>query len=196
MSLIPEFRIGLWNGWILSAIFLIPNYFPMFIAPKENIKELMEQVKQAKGRDKLVSSLSRIPNFGIMVYSIFVPLKIGTPWFYIGLAFFVIGEIGGIISGIQLSFKKPGQPMFKGFYSLSRNPIYVFLNIILISIGIVTASWLILALAVISMILNHYIILAEERFCLEKYGDSYREYMIRVPRYFLFLKKVLVDMEI
>ena len=186
MELIPEFKIGLCNGWILSAIFLVINHFFMFIAPKENMKEMMDQVKELKGKDKIIVNLSFIPYYGLLLYAIFVPLKLGTTWFYVGLVMFVFGMIGEIIADAQLSFRKPGQLMRKGTYSLSRNPIYTFYNIIIISIGIATASWLILTLAVISIILNHYTILAEEQYCLKKYGNVYREYMNKVPRYFLF----------
>jgi len=113
MSLIPEFEIGLWNGWILSAIFLVANYSIMFTAPKENTKEMMDQGKQAKGRDKLVYALSMIIYLGIMFYAILVPLKLGTTWFYGGLAIFVVGMIGEIITEVQLFFRKPGQLMSK-----------------------------------------------------------------------------------
>jgi protein-S-isoprenylcysteine O-methyltransferase Ste14 len=183
MSLIPEFEIGLWNAWILSAIFLAANYSIMFTAPKENVKEMMDQVKQAKGKDKLVNFCSMVVYLGIMFYAIFVPLKLGTTLFYVGLAMFVVGMIGEIITEVQLFFRKQGQLMTKGFFRVSRNPIYVFYFILCIGIGVATASWLILSLAVISIALNHYIALAEERFCLEKYGDAYREYMNKVPRY-------------
>jgi|GEM_PF-6421638 len=56
MSFIPEFGIGLWNGWILSVIFMAHNFLLMFIAPKENMKEMMDQVKQAKGKGQLLPS--------------------------------------------------------------------------------------------------------------------------------------------
>lgn len=35
-------------------------------------------------------------------------------------------------------------------------------------------------------VLGHYGILAEEEVCLQQYGDDYRAYMQRVPRYFVF----------
>jgi protein-S-isoprenylcysteine O-methyltransferase Ste14 len=35
--------------------------------------------------------------------------------------------------------------------------------------------------------LQHLGILAEEEVCLRRYGEPYRAYMERVPRYFLFL---------
>jgi hypothetical protein len=48
MSLIPEFKIGLWNGWIFSVIFILYNFLIMFITPKKNMKEMMDQMKQAR----------------------------------------------------------------------------------------------------------------------------------------------------
>jgi len=182
MSLIPEFQIGLWNGWILAAIFLVANYFIMFIAPKENTKEMMDQVKHAKKKDKLINLLSMILYMGVMFCSIFVSLKLGTTWFYVGLVLFVLG-MSFTIPEAQLFFRKKDGLLTKGFYRISRHPIYVMVDICYIGIGIATASWLLLALIVFYMIVVHFIMLAEERICLEKYGDAYREYMKRTPRY-------------
>ncbi len=123
MSLTPAFEIGLWNGWILAAIFLAANYLLMFISPRENTKEMMDQVKQAQGKDKQLTYITWIPYLSIMIYSIFVPLKLGTLWFYFGLALFALGMIAGIVAGVQLFFRKSGQLMTNGFYRISRNPI-------------------------------------------------------------------------
>ena len=187
MTLIPEFEIGLWNGWILSAIFMVSNYLLLF-APKakQNFKEMMDQVKQAKDKNKLIVNFAYIPQYGIYVYSIFLPLKLETLWLCIGLSLFILAMICEIIAVVQLFFRKPGHLMTKGFYRLSRNPQYVAWFVVCIGIGIATASWVMLILAVISMIVNHFVVLHEERFCLEKYGVVYREYMKKTPRYFLF----------
>ena len=182
MSLIPEFQIGLWNGWILSAIFLVANYSIMFTAPKENVKEMMDQVKHANKKEKRINIFSMTLYIGIMICSIFLPLKLGTTWFYVGLALFVIG-MSFTIPEVQLFFRKPGQPLTKGFYRISRHPIYVMVDICWIGIGIATASWVLLALIVFYMILLHFLMLAEERVCLEKYEDAYREYMNKTPRW-------------
>ena len=50
MSLIPKFQIGLWNGWILSAIFLIANYLIMFIAPIDNMAKSIRKCEIEKKR--------------------------------------------------------------------------------------------------------------------------------------------------
>lgn len=54
-----------------------------------------------------------------------------------------------------------------------------------------TSIWSIafLALFIISIPYYHWNALLEEAFLVHKYGDSYREYMNRTPRYFLFSKK-------
>jgi protein-S-isoprenylcysteine O-methyltransferase Ste14 len=47
-------------------------------------------------------------------------------------------------------------------------------------------SWLALLTLLISRLLQHFGILAEEEACLAQYGDPYRVYLRQVPRYFLF----------
>ena len=41
-------------------------------------------------------------------------------------------------------------------------------------------------LVILYAAVNHLTVLAEERYCFEKYGEYYRKYMKNVPRYFLF----------
>jgi protein-S-isoprenylcysteine O-methyltransferase Ste14 len=56
--------------------------------------------------------------------------------------------------------------------------------LVLIGIGIACASWVFLLFAIAFAVLQMYIFtIPEERFCLEKYGDIYREYMNRTPRW-------------
>ena len=50
-------------------------------------------------------------------------------------------------------------------------------------------AWIFLLIAMVSIILWPILIIPEERFCLEKNGDAYREYMGRTPRYFLLFKE-------
>jgi len=52
-----------------------------------------------------------------------------------------------------------------------------------IGIGIACASWVFLLLTMIWIILSDKGVIAEERECLEKYGEAYREYMNRTPRW-------------
>ncbi len=48
---------------------------------------------------------------------------------------------------------------------------------------VLTRSGILLGLVTLFQISAHWIILAEERWCIRKFGDRYREYMKRVRRY-------------
>jgi len=56
---------------------------------------------------------------------------------------------------------------------------------LLMQIGIVVTctSWLYLLLTVVLLILLNAILSAEERYCLYTYGDAYKKYMDRTPRW-------------
>jgi protein-S-isoprenylcysteine O-methyltransferase Ste14 len=75
------------------------------------------------------------------------------------------------------------RPATEGLYRISRNPIYLSTFLIDIGIGIAGASWIYLLYAMIEIILQNSTLGAEERWCLEKYGDKYKEYMNRTPRW-------------
>jgi len=87
----------------------------------------------------------------------------------------------------MLNFKDTpfGDPVSKGVYKVSRHPQIVALFVLFTGMCMAIGSWLALLTLLISRILQHYGILAEEEACLRQYGDSYRAYTNQVPRYFL-----------
>lgn len=52
-----------------------------------------------------------------------------------------------------------------------------------ILLALLTRSWVLLALVLVFQGAAHWIILAEERWCQETFGESYRQYRGRVRRY-------------
>jgi len=71
----------------------------------------------------------------------------------------------------------------KGVYRYSRNPMYVGFNLITIASIIGTMNIIILILGLYSILIYHYIIIAEEKFMEERFGNNYVEYRNRVRRY-------------
>jgi len=53
----------------------------------------------------------------------------------------------------------------------------------IIGIGIACASWIFLLLGIVIITLMNMKVVSEERFCLKKFGNAYREYMERTPRW-------------
>jgi protein-S-isoprenylcysteine O-methyltransferase Ste14 len=60
------------------------------------------------------------------------------------------------------------------------------LSVSFVGASIAMGSWPALLLMILAVVGGHYRLLAEERACLKQYGDPYRDYLQRVPRYFLF----------
>lgn len=185
MKLVPEFQLGFLNGWWFSAGYVAINILVMLMIPKDAAKRITTNPAKTRS-EKLSLMIQMILFFGVVIYPIFVTMKLGTAWFWSGLFVFVAAMIAYVTSILNFAATPKDQPVVKGLFRISRNPIHVTSFIALVGVGIATASWVIISLSVIEQILMHKTTLAEERFCLEKYGDSYREYMKKVPRYFLF----------
>jgi protein-S-isoprenylcysteine O-methyltransferase Ste14 len=91
--------------------------------------------------------------------------------------------IFGVIAAHNFATSSKDKPVTKGVYRISRHPMYFFGLLTYIGIGITSASWLYLILAASYIVLNNISVRVEERVCLNKYGDAYREYMNRTPRW-------------
>jgi len=184
MSLIPAFKLGWCNGW-LGTIPLMLTMLILFVSQKKATKRAMDMSAYTV-RERIRTVASTYIFFGAVLYSIVLPLQRGTPWFYIGLIVYVGGCIPYIIATIDFAATPLDEPIVSGVYRISRNPLYLFSALILLGIGIAGASWLMILLVILFIVVNHSTVLAEERFCSEKYGEPYRTYMRTVPRYVLF----------
>lgn len=73
--------------------------------------------------------------------------------------------------------------MVTGPYRLSRNPLYVSVGLVFLGICLATANVVLSGILVLLLVLQHFMILAEERACLQTYGALYARYAETVPRY-------------
>jgi protein-S-isoprenylcysteine O-methyltransferase Ste14 len=189
MSLTPVFEIGLWNAWIFLLAGLFLHMVPPTLATKFSAN-LNKKFSEAAPTDvylnkneKKISNVSLAFLLLLFIYTIFLPLKLATPWFYTGLAIFLLAEAVYMITIFPWAATPVDEPVTTGIYRYSRHPIYLTILFQLIGVGIATASWLFLLLTVVFMILFNSSVVPEERGCLEKYGESYRQYMEKTPRW-------------
>lgn len=70
-----------------------------------------------------------------------------------------------------------------GLYRFSRNPMYLGFNLVTLSSAAYHGGLLLLVLAIYSICVYHFIILAEERYMEGAFGQAYREYRTKVRRY-------------
>jgi len=188
MSLIPAFEIGVWNAWIFVLAGLFLHIAPPMLATQFNAnlkKKFSEAPKDIhlNKNERRLNAVSLAFLLLLFIYTVFLQLQLGTPWFYTGLAIFLLAEIVYLTTMLPWAATPVDKPVTTGIYRYSRHPIYLTLLFQLIGVGIATASWLFLLLTVVFMILFNNSVAPEERGCLEKYGETYHQYMDRTPRW-------------
>lgn len=114
-------------------------------------------------------------------YSVFLPLQLGTTWFYIGLSVFIIGLTLMALATFNFIATPADQLITKGAYQFSRHPMYVATFFICLGAGIATGSWLFILFSIIMALCFYQEALIEERYCLDRYGNVYQEYINRTP---------------
>jgi protein-S-isoprenylcysteine O-methyltransferase Ste14 len=185
MELMPALDIGWLNGWILLAFEFLIQGFLLLIFPKDVVSRLFDRSGwSVKQRGFLIAG--KVFSIACLFLIIFTPLKINTSVFIVGLTVYATGLAGLVIAMVNFKDTPMDQPVMKGVYKISRHPQIVALFIIFLGICFAIGSWAAVFMLVMSRLLQHFSILAEEEVCSKRYGDSYRAYLEQVPRYFLF----------
>jgi protein-S-isoprenylcysteine O-methyltransferase Ste14 len=180
MSLVPAFSIGILNAWIPTTLLLL---FIMLtgLLPKDIGKRLTPDEETSKVRSVMLTVF-----FTMILYSVFLPLKLGTAWFYVGLAIYILGFVISCAALVTIGGTEPGEPFTTGMYRYSRHPLALGTLLPMIGVGIASASWLFLLLSLILMVISHFLATIEERATAKKFGDAYEEYLARTPRWIGF----------
>ena len=88
-----------------------------------------------------------------------------------------------IIISLNIANTPVNEPVTKGLYRYSRHPMYVFGFLAPLGAGIASASWLFILLSIL-LIITHFLNgIPEERMCMDAYGETYRKYMSKTPRW-------------
>lgn len=181
MAAIPVFEIGVWNAWLLLLpLFLIPAIMSSI---KKELFKKTESTVNLNRIEKRVFVVSKVVLVLAFLYSIFLPLRLGTLWFHIGLPISLLGITMYIIVSVNIANTPVDRPVTRGLYRYSRHPMYIASIPALVGAGIASASWLFLLLSVLFVVTHLMNGIFEERLCLEAYGSVYQEYLDRTPRW-------------
>lgn len=185
MSWLPAFKIGLWNAWILTLVILLHPLIMVVVDKVVGTGEIFKKMGDAPTgkREKRDNIIAMIILFLLIAYSVFLPLKLGSAWFYAGFTIWLVGLVIFLTAIVNVATTPGGRVFVKGIYRLSRHPLYISLALFFLGVSVASASWILLVFTVVYMILMNSLAGAEERGCLEKYGDEYKEYMDGTPRW-------------
>jgi protein-S-isoprenylcysteine O-methyltransferase Ste14 len=182
MSLIPAFEIGLWNAWVFMIWLIALPFLSSFTVKEKGVSKRLRTSVPMK-YEKTLNVISTAAVIFGFIYSIFLPLRFYTIWFYLGLLIFLFGLIIDLSVLYTIREVKLDKPFTKGPYKYSRHPLYLASFFIIISIVIMSFSWVFLLIAIVVAIHQLLAAPAEEQYCLKKYGNDYRKYMDRTPRW-------------
>lgn len=123
--------------------------------------------------------------FDVVVIDSYVLKVVGAILIVVGLIVFILAYLSfGDSWRVGFDVKTPGALVTKGVFSVTRNPIYLSLDLWFIGIFLINGTRSFLILACLALIVQHWQILQEEAFLTNLYGQSYRDYCGRTGRYF------------
>ena len=183
MSLVPAFEIGVWNAWIFMSSFILQMLAVLLLGRGVWARSsLPSGIKRSK-LEKFTPFIGNSIWFLATIYSIFLPLRLGTFWFYIGLPIFLVGLVILTVATANFTTAPNEKPATKGVYYFSRHPLYLSMIVIYIGTGVASASWVFILLGIANIFWIRTEAVIEERYCLERYNKDYPEYMNRTPRW-------------
>ena len=183
MEFLPQLKIGWLNGWLLLFILYAGFGVLLLVFPRAVVKRLYE--RNGRTRAYYVRRALGVPIvLGAIGLFVLLPLKLGAWPFWVGLGIYLLGL--GVFNAALINYRNTplDRPVTEGVYRYSRNPQLMGMLVVFMGTAVAVGSWLMVALAALMGFGVHTRILAEERACLAQYGDAYRAYMARVPRYF------------
>jgi protein-S-isoprenylcysteine O-methyltransferase Ste14 len=114
-----------------------------------------------------------------------VRLLLGLTLMALGLVLVVAANLAFRKAGTHAEPWKPSTAIVTtGVFAWLRNPMYVGGTVALIGLAILLASdWLVVTTIVMTLVIHLGVVRREERYLAAKFGDAYRDYCARVPRY-------------
>jgi protein-S-isoprenylcysteine O-methyltransferase Ste14 len=185
MELFPALSLGWRNGWIALALLVLSDGTLFLSFPKPIVARLWDR-SQWNRKQRIFTAIGKLISLGGLILIVFTPLKIGAPVFPAGGVIVLVGLTLVIVSVLNFAATPLDQPVTRGLYRISRHPQVVGAGLVLLGASIAIGSWAAVILWMLGHLFGHWGLLAEEEACLKQYGDSYREYLQRVPRYFVF----------
>lgn len=171
------------TAFFLLIPFLLIRFLLLFLVNKEAVGRAA-YFAPLVGKEQLAYYVYQISNLALLLYSFFINCRFDVAYLsYCGLSLYVLGLV--LCACSIVSFAYPDDRGFntKGLYRWSRHPIYVSYFVCFLGISLLTHSWLFFLFLLMFQLSAHWIILSEERWCLEKFGKSYQDYMKQVRRY-------------
>jgi protein-S-isoprenylcysteine O-methyltransferase Ste14 len=103
---------------------------------------------------------------------------------YAGVLIFIFSLVSfGRSWRVGIDTKNPGALVTTGIFSITRNPIFLFLDMYFMGTWLIYPNAFFGIAAVLAIAGIHWQILQEEKFLTKQYGKEYEDYLNKAPRY-------------
>lgn len=113
--------------------------------------------------------------------------------FYVAMPLFIIASVMGIwvylVFPLRTTIGLGNRLITTGPYRYTRNPQYLGDSLSILVFMLLTNSWMVWVIGVLGVLLNILAPFTEEPWLEERFGEEYRQYKTRVPRFICFGKK-------
>jgi protein-S-isoprenylcysteine O-methyltransferase Ste14 len=172
----------LFNGLILVLPILLVRYTLLSFVSKEALKRAAF-FPPTRGIEKTAYRVHLLALFSALVILLFSKIKLQGLPAYLGFGLLSAGLVLYIVSVIHFARPNDAGLNITGIYRFSRNPMYVAFFLYFLGCCLLTHSWYLLVALILFQISVHFLIIFEERWCKNRFGEPYTSYMKNVRRY-------------
>ena len=171
------------NGLWLLLPFLLIRFGLLAIFSREAVGRAAHFAPMAGG-ERAACWVYQLSNAALLLYLPFLRVRTeqALPLFA-GLICYLAGLVLCAASIAGFAAPSGGGLCTKGIYRFSRNPMYVSYFLCFAGMALLVRSAALTGIVLVFQVSAHWIILAEERWCLETFGAAYQHYARRVRRY-------------
>ena len=167
--------------WALIPLLII-RFIVLGMLDKHALKRAAYFPRRA-GKEIPAYIVYQISNIFIFLLLFFLRINVDAPLFFVGLVVYGFGNSVCLIAAVNFAGPQKNGFNNNGLYKISRHPMYIGYFLYFLGCVLLTDSLLLLALVAVFQVSAHWIILSEERWCVEKFGEEYILYMNKVRRY-------------
>ena len=172
-----------WSGILPLVPFLLIRFGLLAALNPEAVRRAAH-FAPLRGRERIAYWFYQVSNLGIFLALPFLMVKMDASWpFYAGAGCYLLGLVLCAVAIVSFSSPNSEGLNVNGIYRFSRNPMYVAYFVCFTGMALLTRSWMLMGIIAVFQISAHWIILSEERWCVERFGEEYARYMRDVRRY-------------
>ena len=137
-----------------------------------------------QGTQRVALVVYQVSNGAIFLGLFFFQVQPAAAWWFLGGAVCYLAGLG-LCAAAVASFASPGRLGLNtaGAYRISRNPMYAAYFICFLGMALLAKSLFLAGAVLVFQLSARWLVLAEERWCEEIFGEEYRQYKKQVRRW-------------